>query len=202
MIILVVDDDPVNLQLMVHALAGSYEVHTTQDGHEALRLVRQLSPDLVLLDIMMPDLDGLQVCRLLRADPATADTPVMFVTAVDSTEGERVGLELGAVDYITKPLDLRLTKLRIKNQLELRRQHNLIAEQNAQLTDQNHQLQQALDRVKHLEGILSLCMYCKKVRTENDAWQQLESYVTQHSDARFSHGMCPECFAVQDKLTE
>ncbi len=201
MIILVVDDDPVNRQLLVHALSGAYEVHAAEDGREALRLTKALSPDLVLLDIMMPDLDGLQVCRLLRADPATADTPVMFVTAVDSPDGERVGLELGAVDYLTKPIDLRLAKLRIKNQLERQHQHRLIAEQNARLAEQNRQLREALDRVKRLEGILSLCMYCKKVRTENDAWQRLESYVSQHTDARFSHGMCPECFAEQDKLT-
>lgn len=191
--ILVVDDDPINGQLLEHALRDDYEVHVTQAPREVAELVRRLSPDVVLLDVMMPDLDGLAVCAMLRADPETADTPVIFVTAVDSSEGQRAGLELGAVDYITKPLDLRLVKLRVRNHLEARRQRDLARAHAVALERKTAELEATLGRIKRLEGILSICMYCKKVRTEG-AWQQLERYISEHSDAEFSHGMCPTCF--------
>jgi DNA-binding response OmpR family regulator len=195
--ILIVDDEPLNIGVLANALKGSYEICTAEDGYEALRMVKEESPDLMLLDIMMPELDGLQVCRLLRADGAYADMPIIFVTAMDSMEGEMQGLELGAVDYITKPVNLKLAKLRIRNQIELKRQQNLVKQQNALLTQQKEALEATLGRVKRLEGLISICMYCKKMRTEDHAWQQLEQYIGEHSDAVFSHGLCPECFEQQ-----
>ena len=195
--ILIVDDDPVNIGVLANALKGSYEICTAQNGYDAISLVKEQSPDLVLLDVMMPEMDGLQVCRLIRAEGAHADMPIIFVTAVDSLEGELQGLELGAVDYITKPVNLKLARLRIRNQLELKRQRNIVEEQNALLTRQKAELEATLGRVKRLEGMISICMQCKKVRAENDAWQQVEQYVGEHSDAVFSHGLCPACFAQQ-----
>jgi DNA-binding response OmpR family regulator len=198
--IVIADDDPLSLAVLVNALKGTYEVFAAEDGHGALRLIREHAPDLVLLDIMMPELDGLQVCRLVRADPALADTPIIFVTAVDSEEGEQEGLELGAADYITKPLNLRTAKLRVCNQLAMRRQQKEIAAQNEVLLRRKQELEETLGRVKRLEGFLSICMFCKKIRTDDDAWQQLERYISEHTDAVFSHGLCPACFEEQDKL--
>ena len=192
--ILIVDDEPVNVAVLANALKGSYAICTAQNGYEAIRMVKEEKPDLVLLDIMMPELDGLQVCRLLRAEEAYADIPIIFVTAMDSAEGEAQGLELGAVDYITKPVNLKLAKLRIRNQIELKRQQNIVKEQNALLTQQKQALEATLGRIKRLEGLISICMYCKKMRTGDNAWQQLEQYIGEHSDAVFSHGLCPECF--------
>lgn len=200
--VLVVDDDVVSLEMLVNALKGAHETRAAKDGREALRVVREWAPDLVLLDVMMPELDGLEVCRILRGDPAHADTPVMFVTAVDSSEGERSGLLLGAVDYITKPVDLRLMKLRVRNQLELRRQRQQIREQNELLQRQKAELEATLARVKRLEGVLSICMDCKKIRTENDAWQKLERYLGEHTDAVFSHGLCAECFDERMRIED
>jgi DNA-binding response OmpR family regulator len=198
--IVVADDDPLSLAVLVTALKGSYEVVAAEDGHAALRAIREHAPDLVLLDVMMPELDGLEVCRRVRADPALADTPVIFVTAVDSEEGEQEGLELGAADYITKPVNLRIAKLRVRNQLAMRRQQKEIAAQNEELLRQKEELEETLGRVKRLEGILSICMFCKKIRTGDDAWQQLEGYISAHTDALFSHGLCPACYEEQTKL--
>jgi DNA-binding response OmpR family regulator len=192
--ILIVDDDPVNIGVLAAALKDTYEISTARNGYDAIRLVKEESPDLVLLDIMMPELDGLQVCRLIRSEGAFADTPIIFVTAVDTIEGEMEGLQLGAVDYITKPVNLMLAKLRIRNQMEIRRQKNVISEQNGLLTRQNDELEARLARIKRLEGLITICMSCKKIRTESRAWQQLEQYIGEHSDAVFSHGLCPECF--------
>lgn len=191
--ILIVDDDPVCLALLVNALKDSYELVTAENGYDAVALAVEHTPDLILLDVMMPDLDGLQVCRLIRSDANLAETPVVFVTAVDSGHGEAQGLELGAVDYITKPINLKLAKLRIHNQMELKRQRNRIEAQNVRLTEQKAELEATLARVRRLEGILSICMHCRKIRTEENAWQQLEWYITTHTDARFSHGICPDC---------
>jgi len=195
--ILIVDDDPVNIGVLANALKSSYEILTALNGYDAISLVKEHSPDLVLLDVMMPELDGLQVCRLIRAEGRFADIPIIFVTAVDSMEGEVQGLELGAVDYITKPVNLKLAKLRIRNQLELKRQQNIVTQQNTLLTRQKEELEATLARIKRLEGILSICMCCKKIRAESNAWQQVEQYVSEHSDAVFSHGLCPECFEKQ-----
>lgn len=200
--ILVVDDDAVNVDLLVRALRSTYDTRAAHDGFEALRVAREWSPDLMLLDVMMPDLDGLEVCRQLREDPELAHTPVIFITAVDSPEGEHRGLTLGAVDYITKPVDLRLAKLRIKNQMELQRQASLIRAQNELLSRQKAELEASLERVKRLEGVLSICMDCKKIRAGNDAWQRLEEYLCEHSDAVFSHGLCTECFEERMRIED
>ncbi len=142
--ILIVDDDPVNIGVLANALRESYEILTALNGHDAISLVKERSPDLVLLDIMMPDMDGLQVCRLIRAEGVYADTPIIFVTAVDSLEGEGQGLELGAVDYITKPVNIKLMKLRVRNQIELKRRRNIIQEQSSLLTRQKAELEATL----------------------------------------------------------
>ncbi len=199
--VLIVDDDAVNIALLVGALRGNYELYTSQNGFDAIAIAKEERPDLILLDVMMPDLTGMDLCRVLRADETLSSTPVIFVTAVDSAEGEQEGLELGAVDYITKPVNLKLAKLRIRNQLELKRQRDRIAAQNAVLTRQKADLEATLVRVGRLEGLLSICMYCKKIRGGNDVWQRLEQYISEHSDARFSHGLCPDCERVEhDKI--
>lgn len=193
--ILIVDDDEINVQVLALALKDEYQVLTAYEGFTALQIMKDERPDLVLLDIMMPGIDGLEVRRQMRANEALAETPVIFVTAITGAEGEAAGLELGAVDYLTKPVNLNLAKLRIRNQLELKRQRDEIAERNALLAARTAELEEMLARVRRLEGIISICMYCKRIRSDVDEWQQLERYITEHSDAMFSHGMCPDCYA-------
>lgn len=193
--VLIVDDDELNVGLLTGALKDLYTILTATNGEDALRLMRDASPDLVLLDVMMPDIDGLEVSRRARAEWALADVPIIFVTAMDTIEGQSAGLSLGAVDYITKPVNVEHLRLRVRNQLEIKRQRDQITRMKRVLELRNAALERTLERVKRLEGILSICMYCRRVRSTDDRWQQLERYITEHSDAQFSHGICPECEA-------
>ena len=103
--VLVVDDTPDNLSLMSSLLRTEYRVKLAPSGERALKIASaEGKPDLILLDIMMPDMDGYEVLRRLRADRNTADIPVIFLTAMSATEDEKIGLDMGAVDYITKPI--------------------------------------------------------------------------------------------------
>ena len=116
--ILVVDDQPINVQLLKRKLEREgMIVASAYSGREALDLVKQDKPDLILLDIMMPEMDGIEICQSLQADPATQSIPIIFITAHTSKEGKIEGLSVGAVDYITKPIDLDETLARIQTQL-------------------------------------------------------------------------------------
>jgi len=118
--ILVVDDQPINIKLLQRKLERQgMEVFVAYDGREALDVVEQTKPDLMLLDIMMPEMDGIETCQRLKANPRTEMIPIIFITAKASKEGKLEGLEAGAVDYITKPIDLDETLARVRTQLRL-----------------------------------------------------------------------------------
>ncbi len=119
--VLIVDDNLDNRRLLVHTLRKSgYELAEAADGHEALVLAQEFCPDLILLDIMMPELDGFQVCAALKSDPDTADIPVIFLSGRTETQDKIKGLEIGGVDYITKPFDRGEVLARVRTQLKLR----------------------------------------------------------------------------------
>ena len=129
--ILVVDDTPDNLALMSSLLKDTYKVKVANHGDKALRIVKsETPPDLILLDIMMPDIDGYEVCERLKADPATRDVPVIFLTAKSEVEDEKRGLELGAVDYITKPISPPIVLARVKNHLALKASADFLRDKN------------------------------------------------------------------------
>lgn len=123
--ILLVDDEPANLQVLRHTLQESYRLLFAKNGQMALDLVRSNPPDLILLDIMMPGLSGYEVCRILKEQAGTAHIPVIFVTALAETADERKGLELGAVDYITKPFNPHIVRARVRTHLSLVRVQDL-----------------------------------------------------------------------------
>ncbi len=124
-VILVVDDEPTNLQVLRQILQTDYRLLFARDGHKALELARSEHPSLILLDVMMPGLTGHDTCTALKQDPATQAIPVIFVTALSDTEDEARGFELGAVDYITKPVSPPVVKARVRNQLSLVRMDEL-----------------------------------------------------------------------------
>lgn len=129
--ILVVDDTPDNLSLMSNLLKGDYKVKVANNGEKALKISRSDSPpDLILLDIMMPDMDGYEICRQLKRHPKTMDIPVIFLTAKAEVEDEKKGLELGAVDYITKPISPPIVMARVKNHLALKAMADFLRDQN------------------------------------------------------------------------
>ncbi len=120
--ILLVDDNPINLQVLFETFKESgYKLIAAKDGEKALAMAQSAHPDLILLDIMMPGMDGYEVCRRLKADEGTADIPIIFVTAMGETSDETKGLELGAVDYITKPFSPPIVQARVRTHLALKR---------------------------------------------------------------------------------
>jgi CheY-like chemotaxis protein/HPt (histidine-containing phosphotransfer) domain-containing protein len=125
--LLVVDDQPVNVRLLYQAFSSDHQVLMATDGVQALQLCRSQRPDLVLLDVMMPGMDGHEVCRQLKADPVTRDIPVIFVTAQGNAEQETLGLQLGAVDFIVKPVNLAVVRARVATQLGLVRSKSLLS---------------------------------------------------------------------------
>lgn len=117
--LLVVDDEPTNLQVLKNILADQYRLLFARDGERALALAQSEQPDLMLLDVMMPELSGYDVCQRLKANSATANIPIIFVTALSHVDDEARGFELGAVDYLTKPVSPAIVKARVRNHLSL-----------------------------------------------------------------------------------
>lgn len=205
--VLIVDDEPINLRLISVSLSEEYDILTALNGHEAISRLKQQEVDLILLDVMMPDISGFDVCRIIKADSRYAEIPVVFLTAMDTPQGERQGLDLGAIDYLSKPVELELLKLRVRNLTALKLRGDEVREQRDLLAIRKEELEAALARVRQLEGIIPICMYCKKIKDDQESWQELEKYITQHSEAMFSHSACPECYekemeAIREELPE
>ena len=118
--VLLIDDELINIKILAEILRDDYEVVFASSGPEGVRLALESTPDVILLDVMMPDMDGYEVCAQLQNDPRTATIPVIFVTALNSTEQEVKGLEAGAIDYVTKPVKPAIVKARLHNQLEFK----------------------------------------------------------------------------------
>ena len=185
---LIADDDRVNAA----ALAGSlrrwdFEVIVAHDGAEAWTACRESRPSLAILDWMMPGLDGLELCKRIREAPEHANMYVLLLTGRDSRVDVVAGLNAGADDYLVKPFDAEELRARVHTGQRIVTLQNRLAEQVSVL-------QEALTNVKQLKGLLPMCSYCKSIRNDGDYWQQLEAYISDHSDAEFSHGICPKCF--------
>lgn len=133
--ILLVDDDPVNIELLSMILSEKYNLMFATSGAQALQLATE-QPDLILLDIIMPEMDGYEVCRRLKSAPAISGIPVIFVTGMNDPEDEIKGITLGAVDYFIKPLHAAITLARIKNHLELKEFRDELQELNRNLKQQ------------------------------------------------------------------
>ena len=171
--ILAVDDTPEQLQLLAKILEGDgYQPVLAVGGLEALAYVAKEKPDLILLDVLMPGLDGMKVCRSLQADPATWDIPVIFLTCKSDADDILAGFQAGAVDYVAKPFRIPELLARVRVHVDLRR---------------------ARQEIRTLRGILPTCAHCKRIRDHQGTWHTLESYLTEHTEARFSHGICPGC---------
>jgi diguanylate cyclase (GGDEF)-like protein len=150
--ILIIDDTPANITTLNETLKEEYDVFFATSGAEGLRVAVALVPDLILLDIMMPEMDGFQVCRKLKATDQTARIPVIFVTAAVSHEEEAKGLECGAADYIHKPISPPVVAIRVRNHLELNRRSRMLEALSEELARKNRQLQM-LARMDGLTGL-------------------------------------------------
>ena len=199
--ILVVDDIKKNIQLLGSVLdKEGYAVSYATNGAKALEMTAVEDFDLILLDVMMPEMDGFEVCRQLKQNRRTRDIPVLFLTAKSERDDIVRGLCEGAVDYLTKPFNTAELVARVKTHVALRQAQEVILERNAELEEKNRQLQQlleenrkAMSEIKILRGIIPICSNCKKIRDDEGYWTQIESYISNHSEAEFTHGVCSEC---------
>lgn len=164
-----------------------YDVLITGDGAEAERLLQQAdSPKVAILDWELPGRTGLDICRTLRDSAGDEPVYVIMLTGRDAKEDVVAALREGANDYVTKPFDFEELRAR----LEVGRQ---MVELRQSLTARVRELESALDKVNRLEGLLPICSYCRKVRDDQNYWQQVETYFLERSALRFSHGICPTC---------
>ena len=152
--ILLVDDDPANIQVMTSALIDEYDIITAMNGYDAISLIKEHIPDMILLDVMMPDLSGFEVCRIIKSYEAYADIPVIFLTALDTYDGELQGLQLGGIDYLAKPVNFNLLKLRVRNHLELKERNLLVKEQRDLLAQQKEELESINEQMRITKAAL------------------------------------------------
>jgi putative two-component system response regulator len=195
--ILAVDDTPTNIDVVKGVLSDSYFVQAAVNGKMALKIIEKKKPDLILLDVMMPEMDGYEVCRRLKADEATRDIPIIFLTAKVDVKDETKGLELGAVDYITKPISPSILKERVKNHLELKQARDYLKRQNEILE------QRVIERTKQMEELQDVAMVAMGSLAETrdpetgNHIRRTQRYVkllaNQLKDnPRFSHVLTPE----------
>jgi len=190
--VLIAEDDFLVGQAIRQAVQeiGYAVVAEISSGEIAVEKTCELHPDVVLMDIQMPGLDGLQATEVIQT---RCPTPVVVLTAYESQELVETASEKGVGAYLTKP----------PNPLEIKRAITIAMSRHAdlmtlrklyqELEQQNRELQQALEEIKTLRGILPICAHCKKIRDDSGYWNQLEAYISTHADVEFSHGICPDC---------
>ncbi|MEK6304129.1 MAG: response regulator [Acidobacteriota bacterium] len=187
--VLIAEDDPISRFMLEASLKRwGYEVLVTTNGREAWDALQQEdTPQLAILDWMMPGMDGVQVCRRARQTAATRGVYILLLTAKGEKDDIIAGLEAGANDYVAKPFDR--AELRARVQVGVR-----MVELQQSLSHRVRELVEALSQVKQLQGILPICAHCKKVRDDHDYWQQVEGYISAHTEVQFSHSICPQCY--------
>ncbi len=172
-LVLIVDDNPRNLQFLGSILVeNEYDLAVSTNGIQVFEFLKNKKPDIILLDIMMPEMDGYEVCEKLKTDPNTKDIPVIFLTAKSDMSDIIRGFEVGAVDYVTKPFNSAELLARTKTHIALKR---------------------AREEINTLRGIIPICAQCKKIRDDKGIWNRMELYIEKHTEALFSHGICKDC---------
>ncbi|MBN1627162.1 MAG: response regulator transcription factor [Deltaproteobacteria bacterium] len=186
--VLIAEDD-LTSRTVLHAVLEKlgHEVTATVNGADALSVMEKPDPpSLIILDWMMPVMDGLEVVRRVRA-MRSSHSPYMILLTTKGEKGDIIaGLDAGADDYLSKPFDSGELRARV----DVGRR---MIEMQDRLEAKVKELQKALDEIKTLQGILPICSFCKKIRDDQGYWNQVEAYVSKHSDAQFSHAICPEC---------
>ncbi len=187
--ILIADDDLASARLLESILVRrQYEVIVASDGKTAWKILQQSdAPSIAVLDWLMPGYDGLQICRKLRSADHTRPIYIILLTSNNRKEDISEGLEAGADDYMTKPFDRNEFLARIKTGVR-------IVQLQQNLANRVSELEEAITRVKFLQGLLPICCYCKNIRDDKNYWRQVEHYIADNSDVRFSHGICPDCY--------
>ena len=188
MTVLIAEDDSSSRRLLEATVTRwGYQVSLACDGEEAWKKLQEaVPPALLILDWQMPGIDGVELCRKARARKGASPVYIILLTSRGTTADLVQGLEAGADDYVTKPFEPQELKARLHVGIRVLGLQIALAERVVEL-------EAALSREKHLQGLLPICCYCKKIRDDSNYWHQVESYVAQHSHVKFSHSVCPEC---------
>ncbi len=203
MAILIVDDSQhVHAQLEVLLKGdGLIDLYFSESASKAIELIRpadeggkSLDVDLILMDIEMEEgMNGIEATRLIKSKMLFQDIPILMVTGNTNSGSLQKAFDAGAVDYITKPIRKVELLARVRSFLQLKQATDDRKAREAEKETLIADLQEALARVRLLSGLLPICASCKKIRDDQGYWNQIESYVRDHSEAKFSHGICPEC---------
>jgi CheY-like chemotaxis protein len=199
--ILIVDDAPANLHLLSRMLmAQGYHVRLAASGDDALAAVRAALPDMILLDVHMPKMNGYQICERLKGDERTRHVPVIFISALDQTEDKAKAFTAGGVDYVTKPIQIEEVLARLHTHLSLRDLQAELSHADAELAAcraeqarTNADLQAAQAEIKTLCSLLPVCATCQDMRDERSYWRQVQAYVKEHAQALKPYTMCEQC---------
>ena len=193
--ILIADDSAVTRHLLMsHLTCWGYHVVATENGKEAWAVLQQGdAPRLVILDWVMPEMTGVEVCQHVRALSDRPYTYIILLTGNTTSEDLAAGFAAGADDYIFKPFDETALRARLHA-------GERILDLEKSLANKVDELESALLQVKQLKELLPICMFCKKIRDDNDYWHQIEAYLHKHTGTDFSHGICPDCFARRHEL--
>jgi DNA-binding response OmpR family regulator len=187
--ILIAEDDRASLHKLETVLTKwGYKLVSCSEGKQAWEgLQGTQTPKLAILDSIMPEMDGIEICRRLRKIDTHNPVYVILLTSQHEKEHIVEGLDAGANDYIVKPFESTELHARIRvgtRMLQLQEE----------LSNRIKDLQDSIKHIKTLQGILPICSYCKRIRDDSNYWQEVEGYVAKHSDADFTHSVCPECY--------
>ena len=182
--LLVVDADPRSLRVLEVSLRNAgYNVAGCPSVGKAFEILHTNKPDLILSDTTFADMNGFEFVEQLRQNGDWSEIPFMFLSSDGSIESKIRGLELGVEDYLTKPIAKGELLARMRPHLDLLKVHRSL----------ESLVNEKMSQIKVLEGILPTCCSCKRIRDDDGTWSQMESYIDRHSEAKFSHGFCPEC---------
>jgi len=188
--ILIAEDEKISRRILEMTLIkAGHDVVAVEDGVEALDAMQKKVPDMLITDWMMPDLDGVELCRRVRDLKLSGYVYIILLTALTQKENIIQGLDAGADDYITKPFERTELLARV-------RAGERVIQLEKTLRQKNRELLETLAQVKQLKGLLPICMFCKKIRNDENYWQQIEDYLAKHTEADFSHSICPECLQI------
>ncbi len=189
--ILIVDDDLSTRNTLAGILRKcGHDVEMVSSGEEAWTVISQPdAPRLILLDWLMPGLNGLDLCKRIRSMDGDNPFYIIMLTVKDNKEDIVEGLDTGTDDYITKPFYPEELRARINAGYRIIKMQN-------RLLSQANDLRNSLDHIKTLQGILPICSFCKKIRDDKNYWQQLDEYISTHTEAMVSHSICPECLGI------
>ena len=194
--ILVVDDSPLAREMVVRMLSSlDIEVMTAESGEEAINVFPDHDFALILMDVAMGGISGLETATEIRKlDHSNSDVPIIFITA-SNTETSNIfdGYEAGGVDYLLKPVDHIALRSKVSVFCRLNEQRTVIADQLSEIQTKNAELEKHIAEIKVLRGFVPICASCKNIRDDAGYWQSIEEYVSENSEAEFSHSICPGC---------